>query len=69
MANTVSSLQQKILGLTAGRVDIMASNDEFKSTTQILRELAEVWDTMTDIQQAAALEALGGKRQAKQQIA
>ena len=64
MANTVSSLQQKILGLTAGRVDIMASNDEFKSTTQILRELASVWDTMTDIQQAASLEALGGKRQA-----
>jgi len=64
MANTVSSLQQKILGLTAGRVDIMASNDEFKSTTQILRELAAVWDTMTDIQQAASLEALGGKRQA-----
>lgn len=64
MANTTSSLQQKILGLTSGRVDIMASNDEFKSTTQILREMAGVWESLTDVQQAASLELLGGKRQA-----
>lgn len=36
----------------------------FKSTYQILKEISEVWDTMTDIDQAAALELMGGKRQA-----
>ena len=36
----------------------------FKSTFQILQEISAVWDTMTDIDQAAALEAMAGKRQA-----
>ena len=64
MAETTAQLQAKLLALTGGKVDIMLNADEFKSTTQILREMAAVWDDMTDIQRAASLELLGGKRQA-----
>ena len=64
MAETTAQLQAKLLALTGGKVDIMLNADEFKSTTQILREMASVWEEMTDVQQAAALELLGGKRQA-----
>lgn len=64
MAKTTSSLQQKLLGLTGGKVDIMLDKQTFKSTTQILREMASAWEYMTDVQRAGALELMGGKRQA-----
>ena len=64
MANSTSELQEKLLALTGGQVDIMLDQNTFKNTTQILREMADVWDQMSDVNQAAALELLGGKRQA-----
>lgn len=64
MATTTSSLQAKLLALTGGQVDIMLDENTFKNSTQILREMAEAWGDMTDIQRAAALELMGGKRQA-----
>lgn len=64
MAETTSKLQAQIKALTNGKVDIMLNADQFKNTTQILREMSVVWKDMTDIQRAAALELLGGKRQA-----
>jgi TP901 family phage tail tape measure protein len=65
MATTTSQLQAKLLALTGGKVDIMLDANSFKSSTQILREMAAAWETMTDIQRASALELMGGKRQAK----
>jgi TP901 family phage tail tape measure protein len=64
MAETTSQLQAKILALTDGKVDIMADANNFKSTTQILREMSGEWENLTDVEQAAALDLLGGKRQA-----
>ena len=64
MAESTSTLQSKLKALTHGRVDIMADADTFKNTTQILREMADAWEYMTDIERAAALELMGGKRQA-----
>ena len=64
MAETTSQLQAKLQALTDGKVDIMVDANNFKSTTQILREMSEEWEHMTDVEQAAALELLGGKRQA-----
>ena len=61
MAATTSSLQKKLKALTNGKVDIMVDADTFKSSTQILREMASAWEDMTDIQRAAALELMGGK--------
>ena len=64
MAETTASLQQKLLALTGGKVDIMIDANTFKSSTQILREMSTAWKDMTDIQKASALELMGGKRQA-----
>ena len=66
MAETTSQLQAKLKALTDGKVDIMVDADSFKNTTEILREMSLAWEDMTDKEQAAALELLGGKRQAKQ---
>lgn len=64
MATTTSQLQAKLLALTGGKVDIMLDENTFKNSTQILREMAEAWEDMTDVQRASALELMGGKRQA-----
>lgn len=64
MANSVSELQKKLLALTGGKVNIMLDENTFKNTTEILREMSTVWDDMTDVNRSAALELLGGKRQA-----
>ena len=61
MATTTSQLQAKLLALTGGKVDIMLDKNTFKSSTQILREMAAAWEDMTDIQRASALELMGGK--------
>ncbi len=64
MAETTSQLQAKLKALTDGKVDIMVDANNFKNTTQILREMSAEWEHMTDVERAAALELLGGKRQA-----
>ena len=64
MAETTATLQAKLLALSHGEVDVMKNANEFKSTTEILRELAGAWEHMTDIEQAAAIELVAGKRQA-----
>lgn len=61
MATTTSSLQAKLLALTGGKVDIMADAQTFKSTTQILREMAGAWEYMDDVSRASALELMGGR--------
>ena len=37
-----------------------ATKTEYKSTYQILKEISEIWDELTDKQQAELLEKLGG---------
>lgn len=62
MANSVSELREELLALTGGKVDIQLDEDTFKSTYQIIKELSEVWEELTDITQANILEMIGGKR-------
>lgn len=64
MANSVSELRQEILDLTGQKVDIQIDSDTFKSTYEIIKELAAEWDNLTDISQANILELIGGKRNA-----
>lgn len=64
MAESVSKLREEVLSLTGQKVDIMADENTFKSTLQIMRELSEVWDQLSDVSQANLLERLGGKRNA-----
>lgn len=61
MADSMSELRQEILDLTGHKVDIQIDEDTFKSTYQILKELSEEWDNLTDISRANILELIGGK--------
>lgn len=62
MANSVSELRTELKSLTG--VDIMLDNKNFKSTYQIMKELSEVWDNLSDVTQANVTEMIGGKRNA-----
>ena len=66
----VEVLSGKIADLTKtaddfGGVSLFKDGDKntFKSTTELLRDISEIYDDLTDKQQAGLLEALGGKRQ------
>ena len=50
MADSVSKLREELLALSG--VDIMKNDDTFKSTYDILDELAQKWSDLSDIQQA-----------------
>ena len=52
MAENTSELQAKLKALTHGKVDIMIDTENFKNTTQILREMASAWKDMSDIERA-----------------
>lgn len=61
-AESVTQLQQKIYAKSG--VNIFESdNQTFKSTIQILRELSEVWDTLSDVDQAEITRLIAGTRQ------
>ena len=61
MADSTAKLREEILALSG--VDIMLNANEFKSTYQIMEELADKWEHLTDIQQASVTELIAGKRQ------
>ena len=55
-----SKLQGKVKALSG--VDILTATGEYKSTYEILSEIADVWSTINDMDQAALLELISGKR-------
>jgi TP901 family phage tail tape measure protein len=61
MADSTATLRKEIMALSG--VDIMIDDDTFKSTYQIIEELAAKWGELTDIQQASITELIAGKRQ------
>jgi hypothetical protein len=62
MVESTAKLREEIMALSG--VDIMeADGKTFKSTYQILDELAKKWKDLTDIQQASITELIAGKRQ------
>lgn len=62
LADSTSKLREEIKGLTG--VDIMADEDTFKSTAEIIKEIGAVWNQLSDVSQAATLEKLAGKNRA-----
>ena len=62
MASSVSKLRDEIKSLSG--VDIMENDDTFKSSYDILMNIGEVWDKLSDVNQANITELLFGKRQA-----
>ena len=61
MVDSTAKLRREIMALSG--VDIMLNENEFKSTYQIMKELADEWQNLTDIQQASVTELIAGKRQ------
>lgn len=62
MADSTSKLREELQALTG--VDIMIDNDTFKSSYDILMDIGEAWDQLTDVSRANVTEILFGKRQA-----
>lgn len=60
LIESTAKLQSQVKALSG--VDIMIDSENYKSTYQIMLEIAQVWDQISDINQAALLEALAGKR-------
>lgn len=61
---SVSKMQTQILNMTGGKVNIFDDNREFKSTYEIMKGIAEVWDSLNDVDQANLLETIAGKNRA-----
>lgn len=53
MAESTAKMRQEIMALSG--VDIMLNEDTFKSTYQIMDELAVKWEDLSDIAQANSL--------------
>ncbi len=66
MAESTAKLREKILALTnvTGKsgFDIMADDDSFKSTYEIMKGISEVWQDISDVNQAALIELIAGKQ-------
>ena len=62
-AESVTKLQQQLLQLTDGRVNIMLDASTFRSTYDILLDLSEVWDDLSDKAQADIVRLVAGVRQ------
>lgn len=70
MITSTSKLQEQVQALTRtasnkSGVNILTDAGAFKSTYQIIKEIGAVWNEISDVNQAALLETLGGKRGAQ----
>ncbi|SCW69153.1 phage tail tape measure protein, TP901 family, core region [Eubacterium ruminantium] len=62
MVESTSKLRDLVKGITG--VDIMLDKNTFKDIYTIITQIGDKWSEISDIDQAALLEALAGKRQA-----
>lgn len=60
----ISKMQGQILNMTKGKVNIFDGAGNFKSTYEIMKGIAEVWDELSSIDQANLLETIAGKNRA-----
>lgn len=66
---SISKIQTQILNYTKGKVNIFDQNNEFKSTYQILKEISDVFNELSQTDQAALTEVIFGKLRANQGLA
>ena len=62
---TLGNVQNDISELTHGMVSIMDDPNTYKSTYEILKRISEIWDQLSDKEQAGLLEKLFGKTRAQ----
>ena len=63
LADGFSKYAAEIKALTGVNIMVEGSANEFKDLYDIMSEIASVWDSLTDTQQARTAEILGGTRQ------
>lgn len=63
---SISKMQTQILNLTNGKVNIFDKNGNFKSTYEIIKEISEVYSSLSSTNQAELLETISGKQRANQ---
>ena len=61
MVDSTAKLRQEIMALSG--VDIMLDKNTFKSTYQVMDELSQKWEDLSDIAQASIIELMAGKHQ------
>lgn len=66
---SISKIQTQILNLTKNKVNIFNDNGSFKSTYEILKEVAKIYYSLSDTSRASITEIMFGKNRANQGIA
>lgn len=66
---SISKIQTQILNLTKGKVNIFDANNNFKSTYEILKEISEVYNDLSQTDQASLTEIIFGKLRSNQGLA
>ena len=62
--DSISKVQTQILNMTHGAVNIFKDDGTFKSTYQIMQEIAKIYDDLSDTDRASLLETIAGKNRA-----
>lgn len=62
----ISKMQGQILNLTNGKVNIFDDAGNFKSTYEILQDVAKIWKDLSSTDQADLLETMAGKHRANE---
>ena len=62
----LSQMQGKVFNLTKGSVNIFDNNGDFKSTYDIMKGIAEVYDDLSSTDRADLLETIAGKNRANE---
>ena len=66
---SISKIQTQILNLTKGKVNIFDNNGNFRSTYDILKDISDVYNDLSDPTKADLTEILFGKMRGNQGIA
>lgn len=61
---SLSKMQTQVLNLTHGKVNIFNDDGSFKSTYEIMQNIAKVYDDLNDTDKADLLETIAGKNRA-----
>lgn len=59
---SISKIQTQLLNLSDNKVNIFDDQGNFKSTYEILKEIASVWDHISQTDQAQMLDIIAGKQ-------
>ena len=60
----ISKMQGQVLNLTHGKVNIFDDTGKFRSTYDIMKDIADVWEGLNSIEQADLIETIAGKHRA-----